>query len=108
MQLQLRAMEEALEKLKHNNHSVQEDNVELKMLLQEDKEEKHSLLRQLQDKDEVLETLHCDPCEVKSNSPSSCMFPNDDFVVFVNHTTRIGSKLLKKMWYKGKSLGING
>lgn len=33
------------------------------------------------------------------------MFPDDDFVVFENHTTGIGSKLLKKM--EGKGLGIN-
>ncbi len=36
------------------------------------------------------------------------MFPNDDFVVFENHTTRIGSKLFKKIGYEGKGLGING
>jgi len=33
-------MEEALEELKHNNQSLQVDNAELKMLLQEEKEEK--------------------------------------------------------------------
>jgi len=33
-------MEEALEELKHNNQSLQEDNIELNMLLQEEKEEK--------------------------------------------------------------------
>lgn len=36
------------------------------------------------------------------------MFPDDDFVVFENHTTGIGSKLLKRMGYEGKCLGING
>lgn len=47
LQLQLRATEEALEELKHNNTNVQVDNVELKMLLQEEKGEKHSFLWQL-------------------------------------------------------------
>jgi len=37
-------MEEALEELKHNNQSLQTDNVELNMLLHEEKEEKHSFL----------------------------------------------------------------
>ena len=36
------------------------------------------------------------------------MFPNDDFVVFENHTTGIGSKPLKRMGYEGKGLCING
>lgn len=36
------------------------------------------------------------------------MFPDDDFVVFENQTTGIGSKLLKRMGYEGKCLGING
>ena len=78
------------------------------MLLHEEKEEKHILLQQLQAKDEALEKLQRDPCEVKSSSLSSCMFPGDDFTVFENHTTWIGSKLLKKMGYEGKGLGING
>ena len=66
------------------------------------------MLQQLQAKDEALEKLPCDPCEVKINSPNSCMFPDNDFTLFENHTTRIGSKLLKKMGYEGKVLGING
>ena len=40
LQLQLRATKEALEELKHNNQRLQVDNAELKMLLQEEKEEK--------------------------------------------------------------------
>ena len=39
-QLQLRATEEALEELKHNKQNLQIENVELKMLLHEEKEEK--------------------------------------------------------------------
>ena len=35
------------------------------------------------------------------------MCPDDDFVVHENHTTRIGSKLLKRMGYGGKGLGSN-
>ena len=77
------------------------------MHLHEEKEEKHSLLQQLQVKDEALEKLQHDPCEVKSSSPSSCMFPDDDFANFENHTTWIDSKLLRKMGYEGKGLGIN-
>jgi len=78
------------------------------MLLQEEKEEEHRLLRQLQAKDEALERLQRDPCEVKSSSLNSCMCPNDDFAIFENHSTRIGSKLLKRMGYEGKRLGVNG
>ena len=33
---------------------------------------------------------------------------DDDFTIFENHTTRIGSKLLKGMGYEGKGLRING
>jgi len=36
------------------------------------------------------------------------MFLDDDFVVFENHTRGIGSKLLKRMGYEGKGMGING
>jgi len=36
------------------------------------------------------------------------MFPDNDFVVFENHTIGIDSKMLKRMGYKGKGLGING
>ena len=45
LQLQLQATEEALEELKHNKHNLQIVNVELKMRLHEEKEEKQSLLR---------------------------------------------------------------
>ena len=108
MQLQLRAIEEALEELKQNKHNLQTENAELKMLLHEEKEEKQIFLQQLHAKDEALEKLRRGPCEVKSSFPYPCMFPDDDFVVFENHTTRIGSKLLKRMGYEGKGLGING
>ena len=39
LQLQLRAMKEALEELKHNNQNLQTENAELKVLLHEEKEE---------------------------------------------------------------------
>jgi len=87
LQLQLQATKEALEELKHNNQNLQTENVELKMCLHEEKEEKQILLQQLQAKDEALEKLQRDPCEVKSSSPNSCIFPDDDFSVFENHTT---------------------
>jgi len=55
LQLQLQAMEETLDELKHNNQNLQIENTRLKMLLHEEKEENNSLLQQLQDKDEALE-----------------------------------------------------
>jgi len=36
------------------------------------------------------------------------MFPDDDFAVFENQTTRVGSKMLNRMGYEGKGLGVNG
>lgn len=36
------------------------------------------------------------------------MFPDNDFTVFENRTTGIGSKLLKIMGYEGKGLDVNG
>ena len=45
LQLQLRATEEALEEIKHNKQNLQIEKVELKIHLQEEKEEKHILLR---------------------------------------------------------------
>lgn len=62
----------------------------------------------MQAKDEALEKLQCNPCEVKNSSSPLCIFPDDDFAVFESHTTRIGSKLLKRMGYEGKGLGFNG
>lgn len=53
LQLQLRATEDALKELKHNNQNLETKNVELKMCLQEEKKEKQSLLWQLQAKDET-------------------------------------------------------
>ena len=97
-----------MEELKQNKHNLKTENVELKMHLHEEKEEKHSFLRQPQVNDEALEKLQRDPCEVKLSSPNSCKFPDDDFAIFKYHTTGIGSKLLKKMGCQGKGLGING
>jgi len=36
------------------------------------------------------------------------MFLDDDFAMFEYHTMGIGSKLLKRMGYEGKGLGVNG
>ena len=106
LQLQLRATEEALEELKHNKQNLQTESIELKMLLHEENEGKQIFLWQLQAKDEALEKLQHDPCEVKSSSPYSCMFLDDGFAVFENHTIGIGSKLLKKMGLKEKAWAL--
>lgn len=66
------------------------------------------LLCQLLAKDEALEKLQRDPREVKRNSSTSYIFPDIDFTVFENHTIGIDSKLLRRMGYEGKGLGING
>lgn len=106
MRLQLQATYEALEELKHSDHSLQVEIVGLRRLLQKEEDEKHRLLCQLQAKDEVVEQLQCDSREVKSYSPATFMFPNDDFAAFENHTTGIGSKTLKKMGYEGKGWAL--
>ena len=103
----MQATKDAMEELKKNKQNLQE-NDELKKRLHEEKEEKKNLLRQLQAKDEALEKPQHNPSEVKSSSPYSCMFPDDDFVFFLNHTIGIGSKLLKRMGYEGKGLDVNG
>lgn len=46
--------------------------------------------------------------EVKSDSSISCTFYDDDFTAFERHTTRFGSKLLKKIGYQEKGSDING
>jgi len=78
----LRATYEALEELKCNNQSIQAELAELRRLLQEEKEEKQRLLCQLQAKDKALEKLQRDPCEVKINSSTLCIVPNDAFIIF--------------------------
>lgn len=63
---------------------------------------------QLQAKEEALEKLQKYNLQVKSDSSISCSFYDNDFATFEKHTTRIGSKLLKKMGCQGKGFGING
>ena len=86
-----------LQELEEINHCIQAENVELRRLLQEAREEKKRLLCQLQAKDEALEKLQHHYPEVKSDSSISYDFHDDEFVAFEKHTTRIGSKLLKKI-----------
>lgn len=82
--------------------------MELRRLLQEAREENKILLRQLQAKDAALEKLQHSHLEVKSDSPISYDFHDDEFAAFEKHTTWIGSKLMKEMGYQGKGLGIKG
>ena len=76
-----------MKELKQDSYNLKTENDELKMRLHEENEEKKILLLQQQAKEEAFEKLHRYLCELKSSSRSSCMFPDDDFVVFENHTT---------------------
>jgi len=42
------------------------------------------------------------------NSSVSFLDDDDDLGAFEKHTTNIGSRLMKKMGYEGKGLGVNG
>ncbi len=55
-----------------------------------------------------MEKLQRNSREVKSNSSTPCIFLDNDFAAFEEHTIGFRSKLLKRMGYQGKFLNING
>lgn len=96
-------------------------NVDLRRILQEEKEEKQRLQLQLQATKEALEKLKCNKglrkpsshvsrstTEIKIDLSISCTFYDDYFTTFEKHIVGIRPNLLKKMGYQGKGLDING